>query len=94
MLRRHMLCNMDHIMEKSECYEWNIDFINKVLLSLSIGFNRVLRILFSKSCDIVSSLGLLLLILLRQDDPLNNIFGGQTIFLCVNYAQICVNGNC
>jgi len=31
--------------------------------------------------------------LLRQDDPLNNIFGGQTIFLCVNYAQICVNGN-
>ena len=78
-------------MEKSECYDWNIDFINKVLLSLSIGFNRVLRISFSKSCDIVSSLGLLLL--MRQDDPLNNIFGGQTIFLRVNYAQICVNGN-
>ena len=29
----------------------------------------------------------------RHDDPLGVIFGGKKYFLCVNYAEICVNGN-
>ena len=29
----------------------------------------------------------------RHDDPQGVIFGGKKYFLCVNYAEICVNGN-
>ena len=29
----------------------------------------------------------------RHDDPQGVIFGGKKYFLCVNYAEICVNRN-
>ena len=29
----------------------------------------------------------------RHDDTQGVIFGGKKYFLCVNYAEICVNGN-
>ena len=29
----------------------------------------------------------------RRDDPQGVIFGGKKYFLCVNYAEICINGN-